>query len=108
RDASLDLLRREAVDVLVWPELSINRPMHADDLEKFLRNEMREIGASTGKTATPLIAGVVLKRPTVRSPARVRRSDAAFAAEERLSNAAILAMPDGSIHGIYEKRTLVP
>jgi apolipoprotein N-acyltransferase len=107
RAESLDVARRGAVDLLVWPEAAIPTPTAEPEIARVLGE--RVFGAP-GEEATldvPVLAGVVVRRARDRSSASAAPRFEHWRDPDPVFNSAVLALPDGQIAGRYDKRVLV-
>jgi apolipoprotein N-acyltransferase len=114
RTPSLDIVRRQKIDLLIWPETAIFRPVDFDDLPGVLSSALSGASSEPPNTQTiavPLLTGVVLERRPPESPAHIHfvNPDGTWQEEKKgRYNSAVLATPDGQIQGVYDKQYLVP
>jgi len=112
--ASLELMAKQKIDLLVWPEAAISFPVQSEDLSNFVSDRLfRHDGppqSAPPRIDVPLLTGMVLERKAPESPAHVHmvNPDGTWREEkaERF-NSAVLATPDGRVRGVYDKRELV-
>jgi apolipoprotein N-acyltransferase len=104
RDASRDLLTKNKVDVLIWPETAAARIVREDMVSAFLSSEMfaRTANANDTSIASPILTGLILERSEHAS-----RNDSGPSVRRRF-NSVVLASPPGRVLGSYDKRSLVP
>ena len=102
RTASLDLLQKEKVDLLIWPETAIEQPVEAEHLSRFLADHVFSDVTQPvpARLHVPLLAGIVLDRAGT-------NAGGAASSQHRRYNSAFLATPDGHVRGSYDKRSLV-
>jgi apolipoprotein N-acyltransferase len=113
RKAALELFSEKRPDLLLLPETAIDVPVAPEDLQRVLSAQY--FHPSSGSAAAPaidvpLLAGVVLERRVSGRSDRVRILDSKgrwpTEAKQRF-NSAVLADPDGTVRGTYDKRELV-
>jgi apolipoprotein N-acyltransferase len=114
RTESLGVLAREKVELLVWPETALPRPVSAPWLSSFFSRQVLRDTTASGPSpviGAPLLTGVVIQRSTSESaPANIHRlsADGTWQRDpEQRFNSAALVLPDGQIAGTYDKRELV-
>jgi apolipoprotein N-acyltransferase len=109
RTLTLDLLRDQRPDLVVWPETALSTPVADEDLGAFFSREVLRSVSRGGsvRIGVRLLTGAVIERRQEESAAHVRRGHAAEL-EARRFNSVVLASPDGRILGEYDKRDLVP
>jgi apolipoprotein N-acyltransferase len=116
RRASLELVHRERLDLLIWPETAIRYPTEVAQLPLvvggILRGD-RESGDSSrdpDPLNVPLLAGMVLDRPPPEAPSRIRErnQDGTWKRPAELRfNSAVLADSGGEVLGLYDKTRLL-
>jgi apolipoprotein N-acyltransferase len=100
--------------MVVWPESAIPFPMRAESLPSVLsRSVFRDpVRAGEPPIDVPILLGAVVDQRAEATSAQAafvrERSRLWISSKPLRKNAAILAMPDGTIAGEYDKQTLVP
>jgi apolipoprotein N-acyltransferase len=96
RPESLELLEADPeIDLLIWPETSLQYPTRAGRLARFFRDHVlrdRRKGVRAEQISVPILVGMVLKESEASRP----------------TNSAVLADADGRVLGIYDKQHLFP
>jgi apolipoprotein N-acyltransferase len=106
RQMSRDLLARETVDLLIWPESAAGRIVREDMMSSFMASQIFGRSAfgheQEAPMTAPILTGVIIER----SNAAER---GAMPSETRARfNSAVLASASGRVLGEYDKRSLVP
>ncbi len=101
-------------ELVVWPESAIPFPVRVENLPGVLSRSVFRDPTRVREPAidVPILLGAVVEKraePSSAQAAFVReRSQLWVSAKAHRMNAAILAMPDGTVAGEYDKQTLVP
>jgi apolipoprotein N-acyltransferase len=113
RTLERELVRSKKPDLMIWPETAISYPVNIDRLTTILVERAARDPARVDDAVVdvPLLLGAVIDRESPQLPAHVHSlaTDGSWRpVEKKRFNSAVLAAPNGTIHGEYDKRDLVP
>lgn len=110
RSDTLDAIREQAVDLVIWPETAIDFPVDVAKLESFARDQIlrdRRRSITSERLETPLVTGMVVRESIPPDIARATHAGSNFAPSTALYNSAVLFDASGKVQGRYDKRQLL-